>query len=148
MVNSMPPLFDAASVDFGMTQSGDPIIRRLRTMFADRPIGGNTHIDAGIDLAVNSLFGPGSREHANKTIILLTDGQQYPYSNAHIEAARRAAARNVTIRGIAFSKEAGFPDVQQISDIGGGKAFLARDAKTLREAFVAIARMSAVVLCE
>jgi hypothetical protein len=140
--------FNASDLDVPLTRNPNQITRTLRHMFDTRPIVGNTRIDAGIDTAVKSLTGDANRDYAFKTIILLTDGQQFPYSTAHFEAARRAADLGITIHAIAFATKSGFSDVQTIASVGGGKSFLAPDEVTLRTAFEAIAKMAPIALVE
>lgn len=138
----------ASTLDVALTRDAEPIKGTLRHMFDTRPIVGNTRIDAGIDTAVQALTGDSNRDYAFKTIILLTDGQQFPYTTAHFESARRAAARGITIHAIAFASTSGFSDAQTIASIGGGKSFLAPDGETLRKTFEEIARMAPIALVE
>jgi Ca-activated chloride channel homolog len=140
--------YNASDLDVALTRDPNPIKSTLRQMFDSRPIIGNTRIDAGIDNAVQALTGDSNRDYAFKTIILLTDGQQYPYTTAHFESARRAAARGITIHAIAFASLSGYSDVQTIASIGGGKSFLAPDGETLRRTFEAIAKMAPIALVE
>jgi hypothetical protein len=140
--------FRAAERDIDLTPDSNRIKRHLARKWDDVPMVGATRIDAGIDTGVTSLTGELSRDFAFKTIILLTDGEQFPASRLHIEAARRAAEKGVTIHAIAFSGGANFSDMEEVARIGGGKAFLAPDSRSLEAAFREISTMAPVAIIE
>lgn len=140
--------YNAADRDVELTDDTKLITRRLLTMWDDRPLVGATQINAGIEQGAEVLLGNPERDFAFKSMVLLTDGEQFPSSRLHIEAARRAAARGITIHAIAFSGGAKFDDMLEIARIGGGKAFLAPDEGSLVAAFEEIATMAPVAIIQ
>jgi hypothetical protein len=140
--------FRAAERDVDLTLDSRRIKQHLARKWDDVPMVGATRIDAGIDAGVDALTGELSRDFAFKTIILLTDGEQFPVSRLHIDAAHRAAEKGVTIHTIAFSGGARFSDMEEVARIGGGKAFLAPDSSALEAAFSSIATMAPVAIIE
>ena len=90
---------------------------------------------------------PERRNFAEKTIVLLTDGN-FNVGGTPIPSAVGAAARNHTIHTITFSDGADQATMRQCADIGGGLHIHADDGGDLAEAFREIARTLAVVLIE
>lgn len=140
--------YRAAQRDIDLSPDSRRLQQQLARMWDDIPMVGATRIDAGIDMGASTLMGESSKDFAFKTIIVLTDGEQFPSSRLHIEAARRAAEQGITIHTVAFSGGANFSDMQEVAQIGGGKAFLAPDSRSLEAAFKAISTIAPVAIIE
>ena len=90
---------------------------------------------------------PNRRRFAERTIILMTDGN-FNVGGTPIPSAQRAAGFNHTIHTITFSDGADQATMAQVANIGGGVHIHADNGADLAEAFREIARTLAVVLIE
>lgn len=88
-----------------------------------------------------------SREHAAKTIILMTDGN-FNVGGNPIPSANIAVDRGQTIHTITFSSGANQNIMRDVADLGSGIHLHADDAGDLSEAFREIARSLSVTLVE
>lgn len=125
----------------------------LEGMFDDIPmVNGQTWIHSGINLGADSLFGSGSRPHAFKTMIILTDGAQFVKGDRnnrdHYRAAEAASKRGITIHTVTYGSNSGFRQMQQIAEIGGGEAYFAPDEETLLKIFSSIGSAPPVSLID
>ena len=71
------------------------------TRLSSKPIPGGTNISAGIDLGVKAFKGTNARSFAQKTMIVMTDGQ-WNAGRRPVDAARDAAAEGITVHTITF----------------------------------------------
>ena len=107
---------------------------------------GATNLAAGLDEARQHITNPrASSSSANKTIILMTDGQwntgRHPYA-----AARDCLAAGVTVHTVTFLPGSDQRTMQEIARITGGRFFHATNEAQLRETFRELARSLPVVL--
>ncbi|MEE2639986.1 MAG: vWA domain-containing protein [Planctomycetota bacterium] len=108
----------AATEDISLTNNYNRCHDRLKSMHQTIPmVNGQTWIHDGIDRGAETLFGKGSRPHAFKTMIVLSDGAQFvrnqPGSTAHYAAARRVAAQGIRIHAVAFGADKHFPQMKK-----------------------------------
>lgn len=147
--NGKKEIYQGATTDISLTKDTLKIKRSLNHMWDTRPmISGQTWIDAGLSDALVELTRDTARNFSFKTIILLTDGQQFPVNNKHYVVAQEIAAKGITIHTIAFAEGNGFKEMQDIANIGGGKAFYATDTEELKSAFKELASMAPVAMIE
>ncbi len=141
--------YNASEVDVALTQDYDLAPEALHHMWDDRPmLSGGTRIDEGIDTAIEVLTRP-DREFAHRTIVLVSDGRQAPYTTLHIEAAHRAAAEGIVIHAICFNaKEEARDDAMEIAAITGGRYFFAVDEEELRDVFGSVSDLAEIAIVE
>jgi len=108
---------------------------------------GGTNMSAGIDESVGLLIDPSTNSLAQKTIILMSDGQ-WNTGRDPVEAAQDAADANIVIHTISFLATADQYTMQQVAAITGGRAYVAPDAETLENVFEELAKMLPVVLID
>jgi hypothetical protein len=111
------------------------------------PLVGSTNIAAGIDKAVQVLTGAGARPFAQKTIIVMTDGQ-WNEGRSPVLAARDAAALGIKIHSITFSENADESSMQSVAVEGGGKHFHAPNGDALKQIYEEIAFTLHIILTE
>ena len=93
------------------------------------------------------LQDPLTRAHADKTIILMTDGN-FNVGGTPIPSAEIAVQRGHSIHTITFSSGANQAIMQEVAEMGGGLHLHADDAGDLSDAFREIARSLSVTLVE
>ena len=93
---------------------------------------GNTYIEAGIRLGAQELKSDG-RKHAEKVLIVLTDGQ--PTEGDAVAAATAAKSKGIRVSTITFGDEADQAHMQAVATAGGGQHAHASDANALEEVF-------------
>lgn len=108
---------------------------------------GFTNIFQALRLGSDSLEAPGRRQFAERTIVLMTDGN-FNQGGDPTPSARLAASRNHTIHTVTFSSGANQGIMKSVANIGGGIHLHADDAGDLRQAFKEIARTFSVLLIE
>ncbi len=112
-----------------------------------RPNGWTNIHQALRDGSDSLIQDPRRRRYAERTIILMTDGN-FNVGGTPIPSANLAAGRNHAIHTITFSSGANQNIMRQVADIGGGLHIHADGAGDLAEAFREIARTLSVVLIE
>lgn len=132
-----------ASLDIGLTTN----LNAVRASVNQLPAAGFTNIFQGLRLGSDSLEGAGARPFAERTVVVMTDGN-FNVGGTPIPSANVAAARDHIIHAITFSPGANQVIMRQVADIGGGLHIHADDAGDLSEAFQEIARTIANVLIE
>lgn len=148
-INGVLQIYEGSTVDIPETRNPDDIMAVLEHMWDERPmLSGQTWIDAGLDDAVKVLTSDENREFAFKTVILVTDGEQFPKNGAHYPAAQRLAEKGITLHTIAYSLGAGSREMQDLAQIGGGKFFRAPSSMELVEAFKQLGSMAPVAIIE
>ena len=107
-----------------------------------------TNIHQGLEFGSDSLEeDPGRRPFADRTIVLMTDGN-YNVGGIPYPSADLAAGREHTIHTITFSSGADQPTMREVARRGNGIHLHADDAGDLAAAFEEIARTLSVILTE
>ena len=121
-------------------------LSQVRASAAGLGAGGLTNIFQGIRFGSDSLEqDPNRREFAERTIVVMTDGNFNEGGNP-TPSARLAADRGHVIHTVTFSRGANQAIMRQVANIGTGLHFHADDAGDLSEAFKEIARTISVIL--
>ncbi|MCA9246995.1 MAG: VWA domain-containing protein [Planctomycetales bacterium] len=136
----------AVATDVDLTTDLDQISTAIYARGDDVMLGG-TDISAGIDEAVDILTGPGTKDLAQKSIVLMTDGQWNEGRDPTLAAADAAAA-GVTIHTITFLDKADQTTMIQVASITGGTHYHASSQAELEEAFEKLATSLPVALTE
>ncbi|OAI57832.1 hypothetical protein AYO47_07490 [Planctomyces sp. SCGC AG-212-M04] len=133
-----------ASLDAALTLDYDAIVGKLMQR-TDFPILGSTNMSAGIDKGVEVLTSSSARPYAQKTLILMTDGQ-WNEGRSPILAAEDARDKGVMIHVVTFLPDAVSSDAQMVASITGGLYIHANNEAELVAAFEKLARTLPVVL--
>jgi uncharacterized protein YegL len=108
---------------------------------------GMTSISSGMQIGIDILNGPGRREFADRTMIVMTDGWHNTGVDPRV-TAERAAADNVNIHTITFGANPDSRRMSRIAEIGGGKYFHADDGDELEDIFERIAETLGTLVIE
>lgn len=120
----------------------------IKTDVAAFEARGRTNIFEGLRAGSDSLLqDPLTRIYADKTIVLMTDGN-FNVGGTPIPSANVAAGRGHEIHTVTFTSGADQRIMRQVADIGSGIHLHADDAADLAEAFREIARALSVTLVE
>lgn len=138
--------YQVSQVDKDLTSKYQRVNRAMNRI-ARNPICGGTSISAGIDEGRRVLTGSRARPLAEKTMIVLTDGQ-HNYGRSPVLAAQDAAAESITVYTITFSAQADQRQMQQVAVAASGEHYHAPTSEALREVFRTIARTLPVVLTD
>jgi Ca-activated chloride channel family protein len=122
-------------------------IRDEMNDLSSKPVQGGTAIGAGIDNGVKVLTSSSVRPFAVRTMVVMTDGL-HNSGGDHVTAAKKAAAKNITINTVTFSNEADVTRMKAVAEATGGKHFHADNAGELEEIFREIASTLPVMLTE
>lgn len=114
---------------------------------AEEPLIGDTHIRSGINKGMRTLLRSEGRQTANRTMILLSDGQKTSGGNP-VSKASQAVADRITIHTISFGEGADQETMQDIADETGGNYYHAMTAEQLQLAFTQIAEELPAVLIQ
>ncbi len=136
----------ATIVEVPLGQNLGSINSAIASKYNDIMMGG-TNMSAGIDQSVTLLTDSSTNALAQKTIILMSDGQ-WNTGRDPIEAAQDAADANIVIHTISFLAAADQYTMQQVASITGGRSYVAPDAETLENVFEELAKMLPVVLID
>ena len=139
--------YNAADTTAEPTQDYSNFSTTLADLGESRPMWGGTQISAGMEMAIDILTGPQSRDHAYKTMVVLTDGVENSGSNA-VYTAGLAASSGITVHTVTFASSSGFQTMQATATAGGGNAFWAPDEDALREIFADIGSAPPVAIIE
>lgn len=134
------------TLDTALSQNYGPVRTAIGNYGQDVVFGG-TDIAAGIDAAVVELTSASARPLANKSIVLMTDGQQ-THGRDPLLAAADASASGVVIYTVTFLDAADQTVMQQVATSTGGRHYHASNATQLRNAFQEIARSLPVALVQ
>jgi hypothetical protein len=110
-------------------------------------VNGATAIGSGLRSGIQAVQGTGARPFASPTIVLMTDGNHNLGTNPTV-VAQQAAALDIVVHTITFSRGADQRLMQQVAGITGGKHFHADSLGDLSEAFREVARTLPVLLTE
>jgi len=130
--------------DFQLTNDFREIQEEVNNM---NPEGWTNIFKALQDGSDSLISDPLRRAHANKTIILMTDGN-YNVGGTPMPSAINAAERGHTIHTITFSEGANQEIMQRVAEVGKGRHIHADNGDDLAEAFREIARTLGVTLTE
>ena len=134
----------ASTRDIPLTDNFASITSQVNALPAD----GFTNIFQGLRQGSDSLeTDPNTRPFAEKTVIVMTDGN-FNVGGTPLPSAQLAAQRGQTIHTITFSSGANQAIMQDVAQIGGGLHIHADDAGSLVDAFREIARTLNIVLIE
>ncbi len=136
----------ATIVDVPLGQNLGSINAAIADKYNDIMMGG-TNMSAGIDKSVELLTDSSTNSLAQKTIILMSDGQ-WNTGRDPVEAAQDAADANIVIHTISFLAAADQYTMEQVASITGGRSYVAPDSETLENVFEELARMLPVVLID
>jgi len=130
--------------DFALTND----FRDIRNEVNELTPEGRTNIFQALRQGSDSLVEDDlTRPYADKTIILMTDGN-FNVGGTPVPSANIAADRGHIIHTITFSSGANQEIMRQVADIGGGQHLHADSAGDLSDAFREIARSLSVTLIE
>ena len=132
-----------ATRDIELTQDFTPVLSNVNGMAPN----GWTNISEALQMGSDTLEAPGRRPFAERTIVLMTDGN-FNVGGTPVPSAQVAAARGHTIHTVTFSSGANQAIMQQVADIGGGIHLHADNAADLAAAFREIARTINVLLID
>ena len=132
-----------ASRDLDLTDD----LNVVRNAVAGIGANGLTNIFQGLRFGSDSLQGTNSRPFAQRTIVVMTDGN-FNEGGTPLPSANVAANRGHTIHTVTFSPGANQNIMRDVADVGNGLHFHADDAADLAAAFREIARTLAVVLID
>lgn len=134
------------TLDTPLSLDYSPVRNAIGNYGSDVVFGG-TDISAGIDAAVVELTSASARPLANKSVVLMTDGQ-WTHGRDPLLAASDANAAGVVIYTVTFLDAADQSVMQQVATSTGGRHFHASNATQLRQAFQEIARSLPVALVQ
>lgn len=138
--------FQTADIREHLTHNYDAIRGDMNT-FMTRGIGGNTAIGEGLRKGIEAINGPNARPFAVKTIVLMTDGL-HNTGTEPIVYARQAAAQEIVVHTISFSRGADQNRMRAVAAETGGRHFHADTESDLNQIFREIARTLPVLLTE
>ena len=136
----------AVARDVDLTTDLEQISTALASRSAKVMLGG-TNLSAGIDEGVAVLTGPGTKPLAQKTMVVMTDGQ-WNQGRDPLLAAQDALAAGVTIHTVTFLDQADQTTMISVATITGGSHYHAANQEELEEAFEKLAVSLPVALTE
>jgi hypothetical protein len=135
--------YSTARLDVGMTTDFVRLLRPLKQR-GNYPIYGSTNIAAGIDKGIETLTASTVKPYAQKTMVIMTDGQWN--SGRHpVDAARDARDKGIVIHVVTFLPGAVSTDAEAVATTTGGLYIHANIQAELTAAFRKIARTLPVV---
>lgn len=139
--------YSASTINSELTTNYTTLTTALSAI-TNNAIPGGTSISSGIDTGVTVLTRAGfARSFALKTMVVMTDGI-HNSGRPPLNAARDAAAQNITIHTVTYSTDADQTAMKAVAAAAGGQHFHAPDGTQLREIFREIAATLPVVLTE
>lgn len=120
----------------------------INDAFASEEPAGNTAIGFGIREGIKSLLDdPQGRDHALKSVVVMTDGKHNTGIGPDV-VADEANAKRVSVHAVTFSEDAEKGRMRNVAKKARGKHVHADDNEKLKEAFREIARQLSVSLIE
>jgi Flp pilus assembly protein TadG len=138
--------FPEALLHSGLSDNTFSLRAPIRSMLL-LGIGGSTAIGSGLRVGIDAVKGPGARPFAAPTILLMTDGNHNLGVSPEV-VAHEAAAANIVVHTITFSRGADRDLMRRVAQITGGKHLHADTAEDLTESFREIAQTLPVMLTE
>jgi hypothetical protein len=135
-----------ARKDYGLTTSFNDV-RKILKQRGNHPIYGSTNMAAGIDKGVEVLTASDVKPYAQRTMILMSDGQ-WNDGRHPVDAAEDARDKGITIHVVTFLPGAKSADAENVAKTTGGVYIHANNATELTAAFRKIARTLPVVLTD
>lgn len=121
---------------------------QIRTTFAAQTLQSSTAIGEGINAGLSSvLYDPLARPYANKSLLVMTDGNHNTGLDP-VTAAQSCAANNIVVNTVTLEDGANQTLMQQTAETGNGIFLHAKDEKQLSKHFRTIARQIPVILVE
>ncbi|MCA9263302.1 MAG: VWA domain-containing protein [Planctomycetales bacterium] len=139
--------FPEAVVDVPLGFNTYTAINSAISARGDNVMLGGTNMTSGINLGTNVLTGENTRPNANKTMILMSDGQWNKGGNPR-SAAVDAKREGITIHTVSFLEGADQDDMKMIASVTGGRHYHASDGEELAEVFYELAISLPVVLTD
>ena len=123
---------EAATIDLPLTSNAS-LLQDEMAIWANSVFNGLTFIDLGILRGIQAVTGPGSRQSAEKVLVVLTDGRQ---TNGDALAAAEACADNgILCYTITFAEDADKSLMEEVARIGEGRHYHANTQQELIDAF-------------
>ncbi len=135
-----------ARLESGLSFNFNTLNGRMNRL-SEHPIYGGTNMSSGIDLAVATLLAGDVLPYAQRSIVLMTDGQWNQGRNPR-DAALDARDKGITIHVVTFLPGAASADAQAVAQITGGTYIHANSEAELIAAFEKLARTLPVVLTD
>jgi Mg-chelatase subunit ChlD len=140
------PVYDEARLEAGLSLNFNNIENAILQR-SEHPLYGSTNMSAGIDRAVAVLTSGNVLPYAQRTIVLMTDGQWNKGRNPRL-AAEDARNSGIVIHVVTFLPEAQNADAEAVASITGGTYIHANNEVELIAAFEKLARTLPVVLTD
>lgn len=150
---------DVALTDDDIYNGGVAYYQNIRDTVEDIAPWGGTGIGAGLATGLppivdpdwaqnNNMSGAAARPFAEKTIVVMTDGQETSGTDPVGTVQGIVQGNAVTIHTVTFTPGADQTSMQQVADEGGGKAYHADTGEILVEIFEEIANNLPTILTE
>jgi len=136
--------YEASTRERNLITDYTKVANRLRKL-GNNPMPGGTDISAGMTEGASILTGNRARPFAQKTMILLTDGQWNSGVDPTV-TAQTVFDQGIKIYTITFSDQADQATMRTVAETGGGKHYHASDAEALKAIYREIAFTLPVVL--
>lgn len=132
---------NTSEIEAQPTEDYDEAVRTLEYKYKyNQLVSGGTNIYSGIQLATQVLGSSTARPNAFKTMIVMTDGQ-YNSGGDPTPAAVQAAAQDIEVYTVTFSRQADQSSMRRVASAGNGRHFHAPDGDALEEIFREIANI-------
>ncbi|MGB7329307.1 MAG: VWA domain-containing protein [Rubripirellula sp.] len=109
-------------------------IRSAVEGLAGNPMLGGTNLSAGLQTGIDMLTGPGVTAHAQKTLVVMTDGK-WNAGLDPVSVAASAKSQGITVHTVTFLDTADQTDMTSAANAGGGRHYHASNGAALVEAF-------------
>ena len=147
----------AALTDDDIREGGVAYYQNLRDVMHDLAPSGSTAIGQGLQTGLppivdpdwarnNNFSGAAARPFAEKTIVVMTDGVNNQNPDPVTATQQIIGDNAVTIHTVTFTNGADRTVMQEVAEIGGGKAYHANDGNALIEIFEEIANNLPTIL--
>jgi len=144
LLSALP--YSKARKDYGFTTSFADLRKTLKQR-GNHPIYGATNMAAGIDKGVEMLTAADVKPYAQRTMVLMTDGQWNEGQNP-VAAAEVARDKGIVIHVVTFLPAAMSADAKAVATTTGGLYIHANNEAELTAAFEKLARTLPVVLTD
>lgn len=138
--------FPATQLDVNLGNNHSAVRNAVRGRSGNVMLGG-TNMSAGMNMGISVLTGASSRAFANKTMVLMTDGQWNQGSNP-VDVARVAKEQGITIYTVTFLDGTNQSDMEEIASITGGRHFHASNGEQLVNIFEELGKTLPVVITD
>ena len=146
-----------ALTDDDIREGGVAYYQNIRDVMHDLAPRGSTAIGQGLQTGLppivdpdwarnNNFSGAAARPFAEKTIVVMTDGVNNQNPDPVTATQQIIGDNAVTIHTVTFTNGADRTVMQEVAEIGGGKAYHANDGDALIEIFEEIANNLPTIL--